>query len=123
MRLQSHPTGQMINLTQKIFSRKTFKLLNKDLNFVPAPNKINQKELNKREEFYRCIKLKFHFQDTLKQVDLSDEEYRFRNKNKHWVPTKVHHTIGPFIEAIKKDTNEQTNEDSEDCHLVTFDIK
>ena len=113
----------MINLTQKKFSRKTFKLLNKNLNFVPAPNKINQKELNKLEEFYRRIKLKFHFQDTLKQVDLSDEEYRFRNKNKHCVPTKMHHTIGPFIEAIKKDTDEQTNEDSEDCHLVTFDIK
>ena len=60
------------------------------------------------KEFYRPIKLKAHFQDTHKQVDLSDEESRFKSKNdKHRVPTKTHHTINTFIEATKIDINEQ----------------
>ena len=74
VRLQSDPAGQIINLTQKTFSRKTFKLLNKKLNFVPTQNRMNTKELhNQLDEFYRRIKLKAHFQDTRKEVDLSDE--------------------------------------------------
>ena len=75
----------MINLTQKNVLRETFKLLNKNLNFVPTQNK---KELhNQLDEFYKPIKLKAHFQDTCKQVDLSNEENRFKSKSKHWVPT------------------------------------
>ena len=59
------------------------------------------------DEFYRRIKLKGHFQDTRKQTDLSDEEHRFNSKNKHWVPTKIHHTIGIFIEATTKNENSE----------------
>ena len=40
-------------------------------------------------------------------MDLSGEEYRFKSKNKHWVPTKVHYTIDTFIEVAKNDINEQ----------------
>ena len=58
-------------------------------------------------EFYRRIKLKGHFQDTRKQTDLSDGEHGFNSKNKHWVPTKIHHTIGIFIEATTKNENSE----------------
>ena len=52
-RLQSDTAGQIISLTQKIFSRSTFKLLNKNLNFVPTQNKRNKKELhNQLDEFF-----------------------------------------------------------------------
>ena len=52
-RLQSDTAGQIISLTQKIFSRPTFKLLNKNLNFVPTQNKRNKKELhNQLDEFF-----------------------------------------------------------------------
>ena len=44
------------------------------------------------------------------QVDLSNEEYRFKSKNKHWVPTRIHHTIDTFIEATNKDIDEQQME-------------
>ena len=59
------------------------------------------------DEFCKRIKLRAHFYGTHKQADLSDEEYRFKSKNKHWVPTKTehHHTIDTFIESKKKDIN------------------
>ena len=84
IRFQLDPAGQIINLTQKKIFGETFKLLNKNLNLVPTQNKINKKELHKEmTEFYRRIKLKAHFQDTRKQVNTDT-----------------------FIEATKKDINE-----------------
>ena len=63
---------------------------------------MNKKELNNQlDEFYRRIKLKAHFQGTLKVAELSDEEYRFKNKSKYWVPKNLHHTRDTFIEATK----------------------
>ena len=44
-------------------------------------NKTNKKELhNQLDEFYRCTKVKAHFQDTHKKADLSEEEYRLKAK-------------------------------------------
>ena len=78
----SDPAGQIINFAQKKISRETSKLLNKNQNFVLTQNKINKKGLhNQLDKFYRRIKLKAHFQDTHKQVNLSDKEYRFANAN------------------------------------------
>ena len=57
---------------------------------------------NQLDKFYRHIKLKARFQDTLKQADLFDEEYRFKSKSKHWAPTKTDDTVDTFIEARKK---------------------
>ena len=92
IRLQFDPAGQIINLTQKKYSRGIYKLFSKNLNFVPTQNKINKKELHDQlEEFYRRRKLKSHFQDIRKQADLSEEEYRFKSKNKHWVPKNTPH--------------------------------
>ena len=93
IRLQSDPGGQIINLTQKKLSGETFKLLNKNLDFVQNQTNINKKELhNQLDEFYRCIKPKAHFEDMHKQANLFDEEYRFKSKsNKNWVPTKTYH--------------------------------
>lgn len=60
------------------------------------------------DEFYRRIKLKAQSQDTRKQADLFDEKYRFKSKdNKHWVCTKILHTIDTFKEATKKYFNKQ----------------
>ena len=75
---------------------------------TPTQNKINKKELhNQLYKFFRMIKLTAHFHDTTKQAGLSNKEYRFKSKNKHWVPTKIHHAIDTFLEATKKDINEQ----------------
>ena len=73
--------------------------------------KRNKKELhNQLDEFYRRIKLKTHFQDYSKQVDLSDEAHRFKSKIKYWVPTKIDHAIDTLIEVTKKDIDEQLTE-------------
>ena len=37
IRHQSDPNGNLINLTKHSFIKTEFKLLNKNLNFVPAP--------------------------------------------------------------------------------------
>ena len=39
----SHPFGNILNLSKHSFSLNTYKLLNKNLNFVPAPKQCNQK--------------------------------------------------------------------------------
>ena len=75
------------------------------MNFVPTQNEINKTELhNQLDEFYRRIKLKTHFQDILKQIDLSNKKYRFERKSKYWVLTKIHQTVDTSIEATKKKT-------------------
>ena len=42
IRFQSDPAGQVINLITKKFCKDTFKLLNKNLNFVPTRKTINK---------------------------------------------------------------------------------
>ena len=40
---KSDPSGHVINLSKHSFSLDTFKLLNKNLDFVPTPKKYNKK--------------------------------------------------------------------------------
>lgn len=79
------------------------------MNFVTTQNKINKMELyNQMEGFYRRTKLKAHFWDTHKQANLSDKKYAFKSKSdEHAVPSKTHHILNTFVEAIKEDINEQ----------------
>ena len=44
IRHQSDPNGNLINLTKHSFIKTEFKLLNKNLNFVPAPKVYNKNE-------------------------------------------------------------------------------
>ena len=58
IRYKSDPSGNVINISKYSFSLDTFKLLNKNLNFVPTPKKHNKKQLdNDAENFFRLIKL------------------------------------------------------------------
>ena len=59
---------------------------------------------NQLDEFYRRIKLKARFHGNRKEAELSDKEYRFKSKSKHWVPTKTHDTIDTFTKVTKKKT-------------------
>ena len=43
IRYKSEPSGHVINLSKHSFSLDTFKLLNKNLDFVPTPKKYNKK--------------------------------------------------------------------------------
>ena len=46
IRHQSDPNGNLINLTKHSFIKTEFKLLNKNLNFVPAPKVYDKNELD-----------------------------------------------------------------------------
>ena len=48
--LQSYTAGQLINLSKKQFTKETFKLLNKNLNFVPTKTNFNKTPLHKKLE-------------------------------------------------------------------------
>ena len=61
-RFQSDPAGQIINLSTKRFCKNTFKLLNKNLNFVLTQKTINKDTIKKQfEDFFRQIKLRAYF--------------------------------------------------------------
>ena len=57
-KFRSDPTGNVINLSNYEFSKATYKLLNRNLNFVPTQSKYNENKFDKSiENFYRKIKL------------------------------------------------------------------
>ena len=61
IRYEFDPLGKVINLSKHSFSSYTFKLLNKNLNFVPTPKKYIKRQLNTdTEDFFRFIKLRAH---------------------------------------------------------------
>ena len=46
-RYQFGPIGKVINLSSKAFTKQTFQLLNKNLNFIPTLSIFNKHQLNK----------------------------------------------------------------------------
>ena len=90
------------NLSKKTFTKETFQLLNKNLNFIPTPSIFNKNQLNKqRDDFFRLIKLKAYFKDN-NMHNSSTENQLFKPKtNKKWRPDKNHHTAETYTEATK----------------------
>ena len=107
----SDPGGNVINLTNHSFSRDTFKLLNKNLNFIPTPDVYNEQKRDKElQNFYRLIKLKGYFKNTENQQP-NDENQIFKAKTKEkWTPAENHHSIETFINLVEKDINDSKNE-------------
>ena len=85
-KFQSDPIGNVMNLSKYKFSKATYRLLNKNLNFVPTQKKYNRNEFeNDIENFYRRIKLTAHF-GTHKTKQIKTEEETFKpnqTKNGH----------------------------------------
>ena len=89
----------MVNLSDNLFSKSEFSLLNKNLNFCPRPNKYNKKKLNKDLlKFYRNIKLRAQFGST----ENNSNEPRFKS-NSNWLPDKLPSCVETFITAINHD--------------------
>ena len=105
---RTDPLGYVINLTNKYFTYNDFKLLNKNLNFVPNPGIYNKHVFEKdKNTFFHRMMLKSHFGNT------EPIQYKgYRNKtNKDWLPDNTHHTVKTFIESVSKDLeNTQSNE-------------
>ena len=91
IRYKSDPSGNVINISKYSFSLDTFKLLNKNLNFVPTPKKYNKKQLdNDAENFFRLIKLRAHFKDINPKS-----------------PKDTHHNVSTFIDLAQNDLNKE----------------
>ena len=93
------PFGNAVNLSDKIFSKREFSLLNKNLNFCPRSNKYNKQNLNKDLlKFYRNIKVRAHFGST----ENNSNKPRFKS-NSNRLPDKLPSCAKTFITAINHD--------------------
>ena len=94
IRFQSDPVGHVINLSTKRFCKDTFKLLNKNLNFLLTQKAINKDTIKRQfEDFFRHIQLRAYFKNK-KNKNFSSEEDRFKKPTtKIWIPTNNNHNI------------------------------
>ena len=102
---RTDPLGYVINLTKISFMYNDFKLLNKNLNFIPNPG-INNKHVFETDEntFFRRMMLKSHIGNT---EPILYKGYKSKT-NKDWLPNNTHHSVKTFIESVNKDlTNSQ----------------
>ena len=83
-------TKKTVEMTCKkcTFSSNIYKLLNKNLSFVPTPKQYSQEQPNTDiENVFRLLNLRVHFKDA-NETQTSDQLYqpsKFKNKAK-WTP-------------------------------------
>ena len=98
--------GNILNLSKHSFSLNTFKLLNKNLNFVLATKQYSQKQLDRDTEIFHLLKLRTHSKDA-HETKISDQLYQpFKVKNRKWTSKETHHTLKTFIDLVQHDLNE-----------------
>ena len=107
IRYKSDPLGHVINLSKQSFFLDTFKLLNKNLKFVPTPKNYNKKKLdNAAENFFHLIKLRAHFKDINRKLNTDQGNLPFQIKNRQkWTPKDTHHNVSTFIDLVQNDLN------------------
>ena len=92
----------MINLSKKKLSKNEYKLLNKNLNFVPNPGKPSKKDLDSDiNAYFRRIMLKAHFGSNNQQ----EYEGFVSGGNGTWLPRDTHHTVKTYIQKVRNDFN------------------
>ena len=91
-----------MNLSKQTFTYFEFKLLNRNLNFIPNPGKYNTHQLQTdTNNFLRSIILRSHFgKNNNKKLD---PYHALKESNNKWLPKKVHHTVDSSIEKFQKD--------------------
>ena len=76
------------------FTKGTFQLLNKNLNFIPTPKVYNKHKINEElESFYRLLKLKAYFKDNENTKLITEQQIFQPQKKEKWTPNKNHHTV------------------------------
>ena len=94
-------------MSKKTFSQNEFKLLNKNLNFVPNPGKPNKKDFKEdTEKYFRRIILKSHFGNE-KQPEPDGLQ---KSTNSNWLPKKIHHSVQTYIQKVKQDLQNEAYE-------------
>ena len=82
IRYKSNPEENVVNLTAFSFWKSEYKLLNRNLDLIPTPKVCNKNELdNEINNFFRLIKLKAHFQDSINK-DTDDENRMLKASKK-----------------------------------------
>ena len=107
------PSGEVVNLSNKLFTRYEFKLLNKGLSFSPTPKQYNRINFSKDlQTFLRRIKLRAHFGiDDHEHEPTEEEIFGFKQKS-NWTPRFNNHTVDTFIAAV---TNDISNSQIKKC--------
>ena len=83
-----------VRLSKKRSTKETFKLLNKNLNFVPTQTNFNKTKLNKElEDFYKHIKVKAHLKNPENKSRSTEEDIFRKPANKTWFSNNNHHSI------------------------------
>ena len=96
---QFDPIGNGISLSKKKFTKETFQLLNKNLNFVPTPSIFNKNQLNKElDDFFRLIKLKAYFKHS-NMYNPSTEYQLFKPITNKKCRRYKNHTVETYTEA------------------------
>ena len=73
--------GNVMKLATYSLARDTYKLLNKNLNFIPTPNVYSkQKRDTELQNFYRLVKLKRYFQNKQNQLPTDENQSKKRTK-------------------------------------------
>ena len=78
-----------------------FKLLNRNLNFIPNPCKYNSNKFEEdKNRFIRSMILKSYFGN---EDNEEKDPYRaLRQSNKDWIPNEINHKVATYIENFEK---------------------
>ena len=70
----------VINLSNETFTKQTFQLLNKTLNFIPTSSICEKAQFNKElDNSLRLIKLKVHFQNNNISNPITEKHLQIKN--------------------------------------------
>ena len=70
-----------MNLAIHSLARDSYKLLNKNLNFIPTPNVYSKQKLyTELQHFYQLVKLKRYFQNKENQTPIDENQSEKRTK-------------------------------------------
>ena len=95
--------------------------MGKNLNFCPTPGKYNKKILqDETNQFLRRVKLKSYFGETTAHE--KTEEQIFRPKS-DWVPTKIHHSVETFCEAVKNELKNSNGKNQQYRNLSNGELE
>ena len=103
-----YPTWKYFKLSKHSFSLNTYKLFNKNLNFVPTPKQYSQKQLDTdTKNFFRFLRVRAFFKDA-NETQTSNQLYQPLKvkKNKKLTPKETYHTVKPTIDLVRHDINE-----------------
>ena len=92
---------------QNFYKRHVYKLLNKNLNFVPTQKAFDKKtfdkEINDFYDFYRFTRLKVRFKDAANHHHFTEEGIFKKPSSKYLDSSKKQHPVEMFIKATNND--------------------